>query len=291
MILQQIGSKRAALAASATLAIALGAFANPQEAKADICVLVDYPALTYVPTFTETAPPNDTSTLTCGTNSTTTGPNATTLGSNTSAGQNGTAIGANASVSGVNSVALGQGSTDGGQANVVSVGAVGSERKIVNVAAGTNGTDAVNFAQLTSVAGSVATALRNSNTALSTANAASAAVTAQASSIAAIQVLDVQQSTAISALQASQGATSTQIFTNNRNANGGIAAAMAMGGTIMPADAKFAVSFNLATYRGEQGFSGAATVRVSNHVYISGGFAGSTVKGSTGARAGMTLAW
>ena len=291
MILQQISSKRAALAASATLAIAVGAFANPQEAKADVCAILAYPALVFTPTFTETAPPNDPTTLTCGGNSTTTGPNATTLGSGTSAGQDGTALGANSSVSGTNSVALGQGSTDGGQANVVSVGAVGSERKIVNVAAGTSGTDAVNFAQLTSVAGSVATALSNSNTALSTANSAQAAVTAQGTTIASIQALDVQQSAAITSLQTAQASVGAQIFTVDRNANGGIAAAMAMGGTIMPADAKFAVSFNLATYRGEQGFSGAATVRVSDHVYVSGGFAGSTVKGSTGARAGMTLAW
>jgi autotransporter adhesin len=52
---------------------------------------------------------------------------------------------------GNNSVVLGNGSTDGGAANVLSVGALGAERRIVNVAAGTlaaGRTDAVNGDQL-----------------------------------------------------------------------------------------------------------------------------------------------
>jgi hypothetical protein len=76
-----------------------------------------------------------------------------------------------------------------------------------------------------------------------------------------------------------------------RQANGGIAAALALGGTVMPPDSRVAVSFNLATYRGEQGFSGAVVARVTDHVWVSGGFAGSTVKGSTGGRAGVTFGW
>jgi hypothetical protein len=76
-----------------------------------------------------------------------------------------------------------------------------------------------------------------------------------------------------------------------RRADGGIAAAMALGGTVMPPDANFAISFNLATYRSEQGFSGSAVARVTDRVWVSGGVAGSTVKGSTGARAGVTFAW
>lgn len=76
-----------------------------------------------------------------------------------------------------------------------------------------------------------------------------------------------------------------------RQADGGIAAAMALGGTLMPPDANFALSFNLATYRGQQGFSGSAVARLSERVWVSGGFAGSTVKGSTGGRVGMTFGW
>jgi len=77
----------------------------------------------------------------------------------------------------------------------------------------------------------------------------------------------------------------------SRQANGGIAAAMALAGTTIPGDMKVAVSFNLSTYRGEQGFSGAAVAKIDDHVWVSGGFAGSTVKGSTGGRVGMTFGW
>jgi hypothetical protein len=60
------------------------------------------------------------------------------------------ALGANSRASGVNSIALGQGSNDGGRSNTLSVGAVGAERTISNVAPGVLGTDAVNVNQLNS---------------------------------------------------------------------------------------------------------------------------------------------
>lgn len=71
--------------------------------------------------------------------------------------------------------------------------------------------------------------------------------------------------------------------------NGGIAAAMALGGTMIVPDSDVSMSFNLATYRGEQGFSGALVVRAAPRVYINGGFAGSTRKGSTGGRVGVAF--
>src|SRR3546814_17255950 len=74
-----------------------------------------------------------------------------------------------------------------------------------------------------------------------------------------------------------------------RQANGGSATAMAMGGTMIVPDSTVSVSFNLATYRGEQGFSGAAVLRLTPRVYVSGGIAGSTVKGSTGGRVGVAF--
>lgn len=62
-------------------------------------------------------------------------------------GAHSTAMGANAAANADNSVALGAGSV-ANRANTVSVGDVGSERQITNVAAGTQGTDAVNLNQL-----------------------------------------------------------------------------------------------------------------------------------------------
>jgi trimeric autotransporter adhesin len=80
----------------------------------------------------------------------------------TATGTDATAVGFGATASGTNSVALGAGSSDGGQANVVSVGAVGAERKVVNVAAGSvtaTSTDAINGSQLFGLSQSAATAL------------------------------------------------------------------------------------------------------------------------------------
>ena len=74
-----------------------------------------------------------------------------------------------------------------------------------------------------------------------------------------------------------------------RQANGGIAMALALGGTMVVPESHVSVDFNLATYRGEQGFSGAVVMRAAPRVYISGGFAGSTVKGSTGGRVGVAF--
>ncbi len=73
-----------------------------------------------------------------------------------------TALGSNAASTGANSVALGAGSTDGGLANVVSVGAPGAERRIVNLAAGTlaaGSTDAATAGQVFAGGTSLASAL------------------------------------------------------------------------------------------------------------------------------------
>ncbi|QWG25402.1 YadA-like family protein [Bradyrhizobium sediminis] len=62
-----------------------------------------------------------------------------------------TAVGPNASATAANAVAIGSGSTNT-VANTVSFGSAGNERRLTNVAAGINPTDAVNVGQLQSVA-------------------------------------------------------------------------------------------------------------------------------------------
>jgi len=70
-----------------------------------------------------------------------------------------TAIGYFTTASGDSSVALGVNSDDGGQNNVVSVGSGGIQRRIINVAAGVNDTDAVNVLQMnTTAANTIASA-------------------------------------------------------------------------------------------------------------------------------------
>ncbi|MFX1686463.1 YadA-like family protein [Paraburkholderia sp. A1BS-2L] len=62
-------------------------------------------------------------------------------------GTHSTAMGANAAANADNSVALGANSV-ADRSNTVSVGSAGGERQVANVAAGTEGTDAVNVNQL-----------------------------------------------------------------------------------------------------------------------------------------------
>ncbi|BBP94943.1 hypothetical protein BSFA1_00720 [Burkholderia sp. SFA1] len=78
------------------------------------------------------------------------GANALSAGSgSTASGANSAAFGTGADARADNSIALGANSV-ATEANTVSVGSAGSERRIVNVAPGINGTDAVNVNQLRS---------------------------------------------------------------------------------------------------------------------------------------------
>jgi hypothetical protein len=86
-----------------------------------------------------------------GRNAGVTGTFGTALGAYSSAGSGDTALGYSAMATGSNSVAIGTGSTDGGQANVVSFGNSGMTRRLINVAPGQSGTDAVNMNQLNGV--------------------------------------------------------------------------------------------------------------------------------------------
>lgn len=92
-------------------------------------------------------------------------------GSNSSAGcsgsvasgSNSTAVGNSSTASGNDSTALGAGSNDGGRSNVVAVGSADSARQVVNVAAGTQGTDAVNVNQLNAVSNQFTQSLNTVN--------------------------------------------------------------------------------------------------------------------------------
>ena len=55
------------------------------------------------------------------------------------------------------------------------------------------------------------------------------------------------------------------------------------------AGSKVSVNFNPAPYRRQQGFSGALVGRIAPCIYVTGGFARSTRKGSTGGRVGIAF--
>ena len=94
---------------------------------------------------------------------TATGKDATAVGfGSTATGKESIAIGPGATASGANSVVIGVGSSDGGVANTVSIGKVGGERTITNLAPGSTkvgSTEAVNGGQLNTGLASVATNL------------------------------------------------------------------------------------------------------------------------------------
>ncbi|WP_415265734.1 YadA family autotransporter adhesin [Burkholderia ambifaria] len=84
--------------------------------------------------------------------------NSVAAGANSFAGWRDTVIGVQASATGNTSVAIGFQSNDGGRDQVVSVGANGFTRAVVNVTAGTTTTDAANVGQLPgTIAGNVVT--------------------------------------------------------------------------------------------------------------------------------------
>lgn len=105
----------------------------------------------------------------------------------------------------------------------------------------------------------------------------------------AIEAVNGTQNSRLTSLESLVGGVSSLVDTNRREANGGIAAAMAMGGAMIIPDKSVTINFNLATYRGQQGFSGSIAGRVSPNVYVTAGVAGSTVKGSTGGRVGVAV--
>jgi autotransporter adhesin len=130
---------------------------------------------------------------------------ALAFGYYTSASANGAvALGAGANASGTNSVALGFGSV-ANRGNAVSVGTTGSERQIINVAAGAQATDAVNVSQLLGV-----TAALGAGTSV---NSTTGAVTAPSYNINGKTYNDV--GSALAALSASSGTPNAVLYDNS----------------------------------------------------------------------------
>jgi hypothetical protein len=76
-----------------------------------------------------------------------------------------------------------------------------------------------------------------------------------------------------------------------RQAFEGTAVAIALGGSALPSDKKFAVSANWGTFRGENAMSLGAQMRLNQYVVLNGGVAAGFAQGGVGGRAGVTVAW
>ena len=91
----------------------------------------------------------------------------------------------------------------------------------------------------------------------------------------------------ISILQSNVATLQTQM----RQAFEGTAIAIAMGGSALPSDKKFAISTNWGTFRGQNAMSLGAQMRLSEYVVLNGGVAAGFAQGGVGGRAGLTVAW
>jgi hypothetical protein len=87
----------------------------------------------------------------------------------------------------------------------------------------------------------------------------------------------------ISGLQANV----TTLQSQMRQAFEGTAIAIAMGGSSLPADKKFAISTNWGTFRGENAASILAQARVTENIVLNGGVAMGFAQGGVGGRAGV----
>jgi autotransporter adhesin len=174
------------------------------------------------------------------------GQNAVVLASNGSAFGQGATVQAGAT----NSVAIGQGSI-ANAANTVSVGSAGNERRITNVAAGVNTTDAVNVGQLQSV------------------------------------VAGMNYQPQIDHLQSQINDTNKRVD----NANAGVAMAMAMGGGGLPEKKKYALGVNYGTFAGQNAFALSSALRLSENLVASGAIGYGVDQGQVGGRVGLQVAW
>ncbi|WP_107314394.1 ESPR-type extended signal peptide-containing protein [Burkholderia metallica] len=125
-------------------------------------------------------------------------------GSNTASGSNSVALGIFSSAGGTNSVALGVGSVTAAD-NTVSVGSATLKRKITNVAAGTDGTDAVNVDQMN------AAITAADNPYIEVLGATSGATAAVATGSAAMAIGNSASATGTNTLALGSGATASAI--------------------------------------------------------------------------------
>ena len=188
--------------------------------------------------------------------------NSTALGRNanvTAAGTNGTAIGAGATVSHANSTAIGAGATSTA-ANQVTLGGAGSTVRLGGYGAGILQTDAN---------GTIST-----NTSL----------------LSGLSTIQGQ----ISSLQ-SDTATLFDLSDRNRRdirqANEGIAMALAMESPDLPDDARFAVSGGLGYFQHQAGGTAAVAARIGPMSSFSAGLGVGFDTGTLGARLGFQHAW
>ena len=243
-----------------------------------------------------------------GTSASATGSNALAEGTSSSAaGTDSTAIGVDAAVSGNNSVALGTNSTDGGRSNVVSVGSSSNQRQLVDVAAGTAATDAVNVAQLDAAEAGDVQYDKNSNGSINTSSitVGQAGAPAQIHNLAAGTVASDAANVGQVDAGVQQAENWAQRYTDQKvaaidqdlnalaaRANAGVAAGIAMASLGQAYQPNLSsVGVGVGSYRGEAGVAiGVSTITESGR-YIFKLAASSDTRGDVGVGGSFNVVW
>ncbi len=71
----------------------------------------------------------------------------------------------------------------------------------------------------------------------------------------------------------------------------GSAIAIAMGGTVLPDNKRYAISANFGTFRGENAFAASAAVRLNEFIVANAAIGAGLARGGVGGRVGATFAW
>jgi len=202
-------------------------------------------------------------------------------------GINATAIGYGATATADGAIAIGAGSV-ADTTNTVSVGSVGNERRITNVASGTlaaGSTDAVSGGQLF-VTNQNVTANTTAITTLQT------SVGSQVTQISALQAADTLLDTRVDTLELIASGLDDRIDRIDDRASAGTAAAVALSGAMFLPGKTFNLTGNVGTYRGAHAAALQFGALVSDNVAINAGVAhGFNRGGKTALRAGFTIGW
>jgi hypothetical protein len=226
------------------------------------------------------------------------------------------AIGHMAVASATGGIALGAGSI-ADQANTLSLGIAGSERRIVNLAAGTADTDAVNVGQLNAAVAGVTTdvttvqattathttQIANLQTGLATTDenvsANTTAIATNTTDIADLQTGLADTNAALGALDGRVDA--LEAITANLDerfddvadrADAGTAVAVALSGAMFLPGKTFNLTGNVGAYRGAVAGAMQIGALVSESVALNAGVAhGFNKHGKTAVRAGFTFGW
>jgi hypothetical protein len=196
----------------------------------------------------------------------------------TAAGQtDAIAIGTGANANAASAIAIGQGSTASfANSTAIGVGATSTRANQVVVGTATNTytlPGVTSAASLAAQTGAVSFVTSDANGNLATTSLNPAGVASLQNNVTILQgnVAVLQQ--------------------QMRQSFEGTAMAIAMGGSSLPGDKRFAISTNFGTFRGESAVGLLAQARVSDNIVLNGGISSGFAQGGVGGRVGATYAW